>query len=303
MLSNKFPYIAKFALRFWAYTYLVYQRQEHWLFYKVKDNLRYRFKYRVYLLHKYPIFADPFDSIGNAIFKNGCYEKETVELINHLLEPGMVVIDAGAHIGQYTILFSKLVTTTGRVYSFEPDPDTFIQLLENIEINNANNVVVNNFALSDLAGTGTLFISDSSRIPGGSSLKPQKGFDGGKVDVKIITLDEYAKNIGLNRLDLIKADIEGAELLLLKGGEGLINKFKPLIIMELSSHLTLPFGYKKEDVYNMLISQGYFIYKIEKFPLKIINIEIDKNPAPFFNVLCVPNSLLNDLRRKKILGE
>jgi FkbM family methyltransferase len=301
--TDRFPFIAKLGLRIWGYIYLVLKEQEHWLFYKVKENLRYRFNHRVYLLQKYPMLVDPFDSIGNAILKHGCYEKETVELCKHLLCPGMVVVDAGAHIGQYTILFSKMVTTTGKVYSFEPDPDSFIRLIKNIEINCAENVVANNLALSDIAGEGTLFILDSSRVPGGSSLRRQKSCNGSKVNIKITTMDEYARNIGLSKLDLLKVDIEGAELLLLKGAECVINNFRPLIIMELSEHLSLPFGYRKDDVYYKLVSFGYYIYEIAELPLKPYNINKEREDRPFFNVLCVPNSILDDFKKKGILNE
>lgn len=296
--SDKFPPVAKIAFRLWAYTYILKPREVHWLFIKLKEKFRFRFKHRTYLLSKYPIIVDPFDSVGNAILNHGCYERETVELLQHIIDPGMVIIDAGAHIGQYTILFSELVTKVGRVYSFEPDPDTFKQLVENIELNAVANVDANNIALSDFTGSGTLFLAENTNI-GGNSLRPQQSFAGSKIDTKVMKLDEFASNARLNRLDLIKADIEGAELLLLEGGKSVIMHFKPMLILELSPTQPIAFGYKLEDIYNRLISWDYCIYRIAERPFK--SYLIQKDDPVFFNVLAVQKSHINELKKKKIL--
>jgi FkbM family methyltransferase len=86
------------------------------------------------------------------------YEAGTTRLFQVLLKPGMTVVDVGAHIGYYTVLASRLVREEGRVYAFEPDPDTFAVLIENIKTKAIPNVLPIQKAVADRIGDAILYL-------------------------------------------------------------------------------------------------------------------------------------------------
>ena len=82
--------------------------------------------------------------------------------MREILKPGMVVLDIGANIGYHTLISSKLVGNTGKIYSFEPEPHNFKLLLKNIEINEFKNIIPINKALSNNIGSTKLFLDTQS---------------------------------------------------------------------------------------------------------------------------------------------
>lgn len=148
---------------------------------------------------------------------DGPYEKDGVVISN-----GDYLIDAGAHIGLFSIFASKKVGNQGKIYSFEPIKETRGILEKNIKANNINNVLIFKEAL------GKSNVDLNFIMP--SSLSESSGFFTGnypKETVRQITLDELFKEQKIKKLDFIKADIEGMERDLLKGAEFVIKKFKP----------------------------------------------------------------------------
>jgi len=138
------------------------------------------------------------------------------------IEKGDVVIDVGANIGLFSVLASIEVGDSGRVYSFEPIEKTNSILEKNIKINNLNNVKIEKKALGDKEGK----ISFSKMDTLGAS----SGYidnNGEKEIVNQVTLDTYVLANDIDKIDFIKADIEGMERNLLMGGEKTIKKFKP----------------------------------------------------------------------------
>ena len=95
------------------------------------------------------------DWVGYEIFRRGYYDSEGLELVCALLNPGMVFFDIGAHVGQYSLVVSQALGLGGQVHSFEPDPDTFRCLEENVRVNKAANIYLNNLALSAKKGCGS----------------------------------------------------------------------------------------------------------------------------------------------------
>ena len=87
------------------------------------------------------------------------YEPETTGLLQRVIEPGMVVVDVGAHVGYYALLAAKRVGPQGKVYAFEPDPTNYALLLKNIELNGYRNILTTGEAVSDRVGTATLYLA------------------------------------------------------------------------------------------------------------------------------------------------
>jgi FkbM family methyltransferase len=283
-IATRTPVVPGLVVRCWAASYLRRPRPPHWLFVTLRTRLGYRLSRRVRLTTGQDIEVDPFDAVGAEIARWGCYEPETVAVFRALVAPGMVVVDAGAHVGQYTVMAAALVGPQGEVHAFEPDPATFRQLRDNVALNGYGNVVCNAAALSNQGGTATLFLADVSNV-GGNSLRRTICSRGQEIAVPVRTLDEYAASAPLARVDLIKADVEGAELLLLQGGAGLITRCAPALILEFSVNVEA-FDYSEGALRAQLADWGYALYGIG--PLPLAPLSGPPAGASYYNVLAVP---------------
>jgi predicted RNA methylase len=99
------------------------------------------------------------DLLRLEIVKTGIHNARNVELLSNLLAFGMIFFDIGAHVGQYSLIASRIVGGHWEVHSFGPDPETFQCLTDNIAMNGLTNVRPNRVALSDQDGTKTFYLS------------------------------------------------------------------------------------------------------------------------------------------------
>lgn len=166
-------------------------------------------------------------------YADGTYapERPVTELFSRLIRPGMTVVDVGAHLGYYTLLFRKLVGKEGRVFAFEPSPIFYEALKVNLTVNGFLDVIAVPMAVADFYGYADFHLDI---LGGGSSLFRQlKGSV--LVRVQVTTLDQFFGELGWPKVDLIKMDIEGAEASALRGAKELIRRNAPL-------HLILEFN-------------------------------------------------------------
>lgn len=157
----------------------------------------------------------------------GLYEKLTTNIVKRLLRPGYIFVDVGASFGYYTILAASIVGPRGKVIAFEPEPTRFIFLKTNIKINRFPHVIAVNAAVSNVNGESHFYISGEE-----SSLYMRPG---PQIKVKTVRLDEFLESIGINSINMIKIDVEGAEMLVLEGAEKVFRRSKNLrLIIELN---------------------------------------------------------------------
>ena len=149
------------------------------------------------------------------------YEKQTTELFERIVKPGMVVFDIGAHVGYYTLLAARQIGDTGEVHAFEPEPSNFNLLAQNVEFNNYQNVECVNKVVSNDTGSTELFLTslDNGRYSIYNHGLPKKR----SVLTQSISLDDYVNEKNLTKIDLIKVDVEGAETDVLNGAVKLLN--------------------------------------------------------------------------------
>ena len=161
------------------------------------------------------------------------YHRSEPEKIARFVKPGDTVIDIGANIGEVALSCAKRAGPQGRVVAFEPNPPTFAALRVNRELNPALSVVVENLALGDRAGEVSMVQLDG-RNPGTTTIKPGNKSEGEMVDkVPMLTLDSYAENHLSGPVHLIKIDVEGYESFVLTGAVSIIQRNKPVLLVEL----------------------------------------------------------------------
>lgn len=152
----------------------------------------------------------------------GNYEQEKTNIVVKNTAPGDIVFDVGAHVGYYSLMMAKLAGEDGRVYSFEPRPLNNEFLRKHISANKVKNVEVVDKAISDIVGT-LKFNSNTGTGTGQLS-------ETGNIEVNSTSIDTLISE-GKPMPNLIKIDVEGGEVGVLKGAVQTIEKAKPKIIL------------------------------------------------------------------------
>ncbi len=180
-----------------------------------------------------------------------------------LVRKEMCVFDVGANNGYFTLLYSDLVGRHGRVHAFEPVPRSADQLRARMANDAAyDNVALNQVAVADVSGL-ELRIGIPNGDLGQASLVDhaegswRKGADIEYVQCRTITLDDYVARHDVKKVDFIKIDVEGAELSVLKGAEGILRAHRPIIHLEYFVEWTKGFGYSLKDLVSSLQAIGY----------------------------------------------
>jgi FkbM family methyltransferase len=198
------------------------------------------------------------DVCSDAVF-TGNFEERERRFVERFLVPGMVALDIGAHNGFYTMLAARRVGESGLVIAFEPSPRERKRLLRHLRINRLSaNVVVSDLALDRSQGEDTLFVVEG-RDTGCNSLRPPV-VDGPTRAMKIqkTSLDSFLRERGILKVDLIKMDVEGAELGVLQGAAELLGRQpRPVIMVELADNRSSSWGHPASAVYDHLAERGY----------------------------------------------
>jgi FkbM family methyltransferase len=150
----------------------------------------------------------------------GGWEPHNLALVRSLVRPGDVALDIGAHVGQFTILMGSLVGSTGRVLAFEPAPENFTELSANVALNGFASVVEPvRSALSDRPGEAEFYSDGDTGGTEFSMFAERHGQSRTAFRVSCSTVDQVLDERGLARVQFMKIDTEGAELLVLRGAE------------------------------------------------------------------------------------
>ena len=186
--------------------------------------------------------------------------------IARLVPSTAVVFDVGAHAGQYTKLFAR-AAAQGRVFAFEPGSYARSILRAVVWLHVLSNVAVVPIALGSEARLDTLTIP----LKGSGSLgfglshlgKPSERWRAVAQEiVALTTIDGVVGTLGLDRLDFIKADIEGWELRLLHGAESTLERFRPRLLLELTGAALSRAGDRLDDAFAFLAARGYRAFRL-----------------------------------------
>lgn len=241
----------------------------------MEHKLEYRFATFLYK-YSFPLYK--------SLYYRFKLKQDAAELsfLKKNIKKGDVVLDIGSNIGFYTKIISELAGSSGKVHCFEPDKTNF-KHLENA-INKSANVVLNNKAVADKTGKVEIFTSHRLNVDH-RTYKPEKYESSYFIDA--ITIDDYlAENL---KVDVIKMDIQGAELLALKGMKRVITENKNLkIITEFWPHGLKSAGSSASELLNYMADYGYKAYLIgeNEREINVGNVgELNKSENDFYNII------------------
>ena len=176
------------------------------------------------------------NDLSRQLFIAGCVEPNEFAFLDRILTAGMIFVDAGANEGLYTLFASRRVGAGGRVWAFEPSKREFARLQQNLSLNQLQNVQAFQVALADLDGEGDLSIAGYEHegqntlgafVHQGVSLKRTER-------VTVRTLDSVVRDANLQKVDVIKLDVEGAEYRVIEGARTVLTKHRPVVLFEAS---------------------------------------------------------------------
>jgi FkbM family methyltransferase len=221
-----------------------------------------------------------------------------IAIMRAFVRPGDVCFDVGANSGQYSCLFSKIVGLKGEVHAFEPIPPTFEILKQNIAHNaKGGPVKINNVAIGEKDEKIQLFVSNNKFTE--ASMIRQDSDSVVPYECNIIAIDNYIKRNCVQHVHFLKCDVEGAELLALKGATNLLRaENPPILFIEAWSGWTSKFGYSPRDLFSFLEEEnGYVVYHVCKSGLKRFTPKDEMPPNAYpdlLNFLCINPQYHND---------
>lgn len=218
-----------------------------------------------------------YRGVVNHLIHEGVYEPTETTLFLQQLRPGMTVVDIGANIGYYTLLAARAVGSTGAVHAFEPEPQNFAMLTENVRINKYNHVTLQHAAVSDSIGTLTVYFDEHVRVKSSLSRKNLETETSIKsVDVPAMRLDDYLQQQGIENVDVLKVDVEGAEALVLAGAERVLQQPHLKIFMEFWAEGLKNMNADPRQLLEGLVQRGFRLHRVDETHGSVQPITIDE---------------------------
>ncbi len=228
-------------------------------------------------------YLDPRSALFRRVARDCLYEPDVTDTCMAYLQPDRDVIDIGANVGFYTVLFSRHLSNA-RVLAVEPTAAAYARLVKNIEHNQlADNVLVFNGAASDTANEQEIKViagREEFSSLGEMAHQAVKGQVWNTESVVCETLDNLVSRFQLNP-GLIKIDVEGMEHLVLAGGSSILRSCRPVIVAELSDHLLRRNGASAAQVLEMLQQLDYRV-------LNLVDTSLPVGNDAYGEILCLP---------------
>jgi FkbM family methyltransferase len=252
------------------------------LFYDDSRARLREFEYRFRVMGKLPVVAEnvhgirfianPVDQANLSFSVHRPSDAAEFEAMSHLVRPGNIALDVGANIGIYCVFLSWLCGPAGKVWAFEPVPETYWRLRETLTLNRCENVVAVEAALSDKRGSARMNLfepgfadlntlgSPSAAMRSWKKISPVRS-----VEVPTRTLDEFCESEGIERINFLKVDVEGFELNVFRGAQRLLREQRiDYICFEIFQPALEDADVKSRDVFGALEAHGYSVYRFDR---------------------------------------
>lgn len=233
------------------------------------------------------------EGIDLAIYLFGKFEKSTSSNLAKLAKPGSTVLDIGANIGAHALPLAKQVGPDGMVYAIEPTDWAFEKMIANLELNpelKKNMTPIKAF-FSDLSGTlpkethSSWKLDDSQKHPVHGGRLHHSG------NAEYTSLDEWVHKNGISKIDLIKLDVDGYEVKVLKGGTRTLKELKPNMILELTLYNLDEYGDSLKALLELLHDCHYGLQTEDgqkEIPMNVDELRKIIPPLGGINALAVP---------------
>ena len=195
--------------------------------------------------------------VQRTVFYRGAWDDDELRLLLRLLPEDGVFLDVGAYFGWYSLVVARETRGRARVWAFEPVAASRARLEENRRLNGLDGVRVLPFAAGAEEGEAEM---EAPPAANGGAARLSAG--GGGERVRVTTLDRFAEAEGVRRIDFVKLDVEGAEVEVLRGARGVLERFRPLLLVELNPTALRARGAEPADLLGALHAHGYETHEV-----------------------------------------
>jgi FkbM family methyltransferase len=210
--------------------------------------------------------AQPGVPLGWHVAMFGTYEPEVREIFRSVLHAGGVAVDVGANVGWHTLLMARLVGDAGKVFAVEANAAVRKRLEDNIQLNRFGQIEVIGYAMAKDSGVLPFFgpaADDASSGDGHVVEAPSPG-QRGIVHVESRSLDTVLSEARVERVDLVKIDVEGYEWPVLQGAERSIARFRPHVVFEYNTEYAFRGGGTAELIQDFFTRHGYKLFAVRR---------------------------------------
>lgn len=244
---------------------------------------------------------DLTEGIDLQIYLFGRFEPATARKLEEMSANAKTILDIGANIGSHTLPMAAASSPESLIYAFEPTDWAVSRLNRNLELNPTlkKKVKVCQIALGDedKSSIAGFYSSWSLTSKEGQQHPVHKGFFQASTQAKQMTLDHFCRDHQISKVDLIKMDVDGFEVKVLKGAKDVLSKHRPILIFELSPYVLEENGDRIEDLFEILKECRYQIRSLSGRELELDGARLRKDLAGGgMNVMAVPLSSANHLQ-------
>jgi FkbM family methyltransferase len=243
-----------------------------------------------------PLLVPLDDDVGRCIFFTGDYDRKITWLCRRFLGPGDTALDIGANLGVVTLAMAKLVGSSGRVHAFEPNPHMQGLLKQSIG-RSYRNIVLHETALGSEEGELELYVPPAN-VGAGSFVNHRDALHAEIVRCTVRRLTDVVKDEKIERIRLIKIDVEGFENEVLRGADDVLSDIRPdAIVLETNQVVNLPF--RECPPIATLLRHKYRFLSIPKavISMAVREFDLEQHGAPSHDVLAIPAELYDSTLR------
>ena len=245
----------------------------------------------------------PREQMSQAVYVSGLYEPCTSLVLQRLLRPGDTFLDVGANVGWFSMLAARWVGPHGRVISLEPSERECRRLREHVARNHLANVCVLRLAAGRDEGAAVLHVADE-RHSGLNTLKPTFMYrdvaEAHTEPVRVTTLDRVVEQESVSVVHVIKIDVEGAEYDVLLGARRVLERHKPVVILEVAGEAATAGHAERQALEDLLRSFGYAFAAIDADGLAIKR--VDELTGEMENFVAAMPEVVNELAVEDLLN-
>lgn len=226
--------------------------------------------------------------VQRSVYYLSCYEVNETNWLRDRVKPDWVFFDVGSNFGYYSMLVSQLSHKQAQVYAFEPLARNYNLLNHNKALNGFERLKTFKLALSNATGETDFLLPQLSNMGHGRIDVRDESERGGADSEKVrtTTLDTFVGELGTDKIDFIKVDIEGAEVLFLEGAAQTLRDLRPMLMIEFNPTSLEEFGTSADVLLRMLKELNYKTYRVRSNRLEAF--DDVRAIEDYCNLICVP---------------